>query len=115
VAWFVQPNCGKVRWPQVELGMATQSATMGSQTLYIRVHQSLVFPNPTFVNLPPSIPQLSGHLYLIQGSIDDIGQYTSATVDWIIKVAHFICDPSGIGEVYTHRMGTPLYWYDRDM
>jgi hypothetical protein len=97
----------------------SQSATTGSQTVYIRVRQSLVSPNPTtanptIVNPPPSIPQLSGHLYLIQGSIDDIGRYAGATVDWIIKVAHFICDPSGAGEVYTHRTGTALYWYDRD-
>jgi len=98
---------------------ASQSATTGSQTVYIRVRRSLVFPNPTtpnptIVNPPPSIPQLSGHLYLIQGSIDDIRRYAGATVDWIIKVAHFICDPSGVGKVYTHRTGTPLYWYDRD-
>jgi hypothetical protein len=94
---------------------ASHSATTGSQTVYIRVRQSaLQVPNSNTVNPPPSIPQPSGHLYLIQGSIDDIRRYAGATVDWIINVAHLICDPFGAGQVYTHRTGTPTYWYDRD-
>ncbi|KAF5376700.1 hypothetical protein D9615_007863 [Tricholomella constricta] len=100
-------------------GPAPQSASTATENVYIRVRQSLVvsdptIANPTTVNPPPSIPQSSGHLYLIKGSIDDIRRFAGATVDWIIKVAHLICDPSGAGQVYTHRTGTPLYWYDRD-
>ena len=80
-----------------------QSTT--SRMIYIRVLlQSFVFPTTTS----------SRHLYLIQGSIDDIGRYAGTTVDWIIKVANSICDPAGAGQVYTHTVGTVCYWQYRD-
>jgi hypothetical protein len=89
-----------------------------SQWIYIRVLQSVIVSSmdptitsdPTIVNLFPS----TLHLYLIQGSIDDIGRYAGTTVDWIIKVAHSICDPSGAGQVYTHSVGMSYDWYEKD-
>jgi hypothetical protein len=33
------------------------------------------------------------------------------TVDWVIKIAHLLCDPLGAGQVFTHTSGTPLYYY----
>lgn len=54
------------------------------------------------------------HLYLIQGTFDDIARLAGSTVNWIIKVANLICDPSGAGRIYTHTEGTPIYWYDKD-
>ena len=65
------------------------------------------------MNLTPLNPQLAGYLYLIEGTYEDIQRYTGTTVDWVIKVAHFICDPLlvGEGQLYTHTTGTPSRWY----
>ena len=87
-----------------------------SEMIYIRVHRSVVvFPtttsNPDIINQPSSA---TGHLYLIEGSLGDIRRYAGTTVDWIIKVAHFICDPTGIGQVYTHIVGSSYHWLYRD-
>jgi hypothetical protein len=90
---------------------AAQSAAT-NQMIYIRILQSVVtIPNTTSIKNPdPSTPL---HLYLIKGSLDDIARYAGSTVNWIIKVANLICDPSGASRIYTHTEGTPSYWYDR--
>ena len=75
------------------------------QMIYIRVLQSVI------TTLDP-VPDR--HLYLIQGSFGDIARYAGTTVNWIIKVANLICDPSSAGHIYTHTKGTSDYWYDKD-
>ncbi len=82
------------------------------QCVYIRVRRGLLQSFLTGTN-PPTTPP-SGHLYLIKGTIEDIRLYAGTTVDWVIKVAHLICSPVGVGQVYIHTTGTPQYWYDRD-
>lgn len=84
-----------------------------SEMIYIRVRQSVVV-SPTTSNLDNQPSSALGHFYLIEGSLGDIRRYAGTTVDWIIKVAHFICDPSGTGQVYTHIAGTSLHWLNRD-
>jgi hypothetical protein len=87
------------------------------QNIYIRVRRNLLQPistaDPPPTN-PPTASPPSAHLYLIEGTIQDIGRYAGTTVDWVIKVAHFICSPSREGRVYTHTTGTPHDWYYRD-
>ena len=99
--------------------------------VYIRVRRSLIqLPSTAATTLttathrpltadPPTTNLPSAHLYLIEGTIQDIGRYTGATVDWVIKVAHLICSPLGgplrQGRVYTHTMGTLYDWYDQGM
>lgn len=81
-----------------------------NQFIYIRIRNTLLLPIPTSndtANLTPVNAQLAGHLYLIEGTYDDIQRYAGTTVDWVIKVAHYICDPLGEGQLYTHTMGTP--------
>jgi len=63
--------------------------------------------------LPPG-QQLSGHLYLIEGTFGDISRYAGTTVDWVIKIAHLLCEPLGNGRVYTHTTGTPDIWRSSD-
>ncbi|CAA7268420.1 unnamed protein product [Cyclocybe aegerita] len=102
-------------------GTEAQSATSAShdQNIYIRVRRSLLQPiSSTTINPPPSETPTAGrssaYLYLIEGTIQDIGLYAGTTVDWVIKVAHLICAPFGAGQVYTHTTGTPQNWYNRD-
>jgi hypothetical protein len=94
-------------------------------------------PNLNFPATDPSIPAISlhtgtssspqsphpahrqlRHLYLIEGTFKDIERYAGTTVDWVIKVAHFICSPSqaGAGQVFTHTKGSIAEWLvvDRD-
>ena len=77
--------------------------------IYIRVLLSVVIP-PTMMDLFPS----TRHFYLIEGSMEEFERYAGTTVDWIIKVAHSICDPSGTltlaGQVYTHTVGIQYHW-----
>jgi hypothetical protein len=96
--------------------MAQRSSTTASRIIYIRVRRSHIVVNPNTTNPPPTTPQPPGHLYVIEGAIEDIGRYAGTTVDWVIKVARLICDPSSPGRVYTHTTGTPSDWYhlDRD-
>ncbi|KAJ3502954.1 hypothetical protein NLJ89_g8654 [Agrocybe chaxingu] len=95
----------------------TMTSLSHDQNIYIRVHRSLLQPIPT-TTTNSSNPQTAGppsaHLYLIKGTLQDIGRYAGATVDWVIKVAHLICAPSGAGQVYTHSTGTSQDWYHRD-
>ena len=109
--------------PEESQSATSTDPTSNSQIIYIRVQQSLIQvigpvlavpTDPTTSDLPPSVSQSSGHLYLIEGSIDDIRRYAGTTVDWIIKVAHSICDPSGRGQIYTHTTGAPSDWYNKD-
>lgn len=97
--------------PEAEPEARAQSATTTgtcNQMIYIRVQvQSVIL-----TNLDPNAPP---HLYLIEGSLDDIRRFAGITVDWIIKVANSICDPSGkAGRFYTHTTETPSYWYNRN-
>ena len=88
-----------------------------NQFIYIRIRNALLLPIPTSndtANLTPVNAQLAGHLYLIEGTYDDIQRYAGTTVDWVIKVAHFICDPLGEGQLYTHTTGMPSDWYHLD-
>jgi hypothetical protein len=39
---------------------------------------------------------------------------SDTTVDWVIRVANSICDPSCTGWIYWHATGTLSYWYHRD-
>lgn len=83
--------------------------------IHIRVLQSVVtlhtdLNTADITNPDPSNP----HIYLFEGSLNDIARYAGSTVDWIMKVAHSICDPSAAGRIYKHREGTASYWYDKE-
>jgi hypothetical protein len=58
--------------------------------------------------------ELTGHVYLIQGTLEDITRYAGTTVDWVIKVAHLLCDPLGAGRIFTHASRAPDDWYNTD-
>jgi hypothetical protein len=103
---------GKQKAKTPESKTPGQSAT---NRIYIRVLLSDVILNDTVnTTITDLDPSASHHLYLIEGSLDDIARYAGRTVDWIIKVAYSICDPSGAGRIFTHTEGTPSYWYDKD-
>lgn len=57
--------------------------------------------------LDPS-QESTGHMYLIQGTFADISRYAGTTVDWVIKIAHLVCDPLGVGRIFTHTSGVLL-------
>ena len=78
--------------------------------IYIRVLYSDVY-NTLNTDLCPSAPR---HLYLIEGTLDDIARYAGDIIDWIIRVSNLICGSSGKGDIYTHTEGKPSYWYERD-
>ena len=65
--------------------------------IHIRIRNALLLLIPTSNATAPLNPPLTGYLYLIEGTFEDIQRYAGTTVDWIIKVAHFICDPLGQG------------------
>jgi hypothetical protein len=44
----------------------------------------------------------------------DVSRYADTTVDRIFKIAQLICDPLGVGQVFTHTTGTPSDWYALD-
>ena len=101
------------------LGAVDQSTTLASfnQCVYIRVRRTLLQPasTPAATNQPTSTTSRpSAHLYLIEGTIQDIRRYAGTTMDWVIKVAHLICSPLRQGRIYTHTTGTPHEWYHRD-
>ncbi|KAF9510047.1 hypothetical protein BS47DRAFT_1348462 [Hydnum rufescens UP504] len=95
--------------------------------VYIRVRQARILPiptpppaaNPLPAGPPPAGPPLTGpppadHLYLIEGRLEDVMRYAGQTVDWLIRVAHLICEPLGAGRLYTHPTGTASDWYHLD-
>jgi hypothetical protein len=93
----------------------TTVATEAGQLVYIRVRRALLLPERTPDTNPPTAgPPPTGHLYLIKGTFEDIGRYAHATVDWLIKIAHFICSPRDAGQLYTHTTGTVSDWHDFD-
>ena len=75
-----------------------------SQQVYIRIRRA-------DLRLDIEEPTGSDHVYLIQGSFQDISQHSGITVDWVIKIAHLMCDPLGAGRIFTHTHGVPLYYY----
>ncbi|KAI9463729.1 hypothetical protein BJY52DRAFT_933290 [Lactarius psammicola] len=98
---------GKKRSPKGAQPVSVAPETSGS--IYIRVRKANLHPG-TF----PDGPQLSGHLYLIRGTFEEITRYAGNTVDWVIKMAHLLCEPLGDGRVYTHTTGTPTIWQNSD-
>lgn len=97
--------------------------TSARASIYIRVRQDKLLPIPTSTDASPpdsltpaSPPGLvhHRHLYLIEGTFTDISRYAGTTVDWIIKVAHLICDPLRAGRVFTPTTGTSADWYASD-
>ena len=108
---LVKPSKGKqkAKASGLTISEAQRAHNATDQMVYIRVLYSDI--DNTITNVDPSAPR---HLYLIEGTLDDIARYAGDTVNWIIKVSDLICDPSGAGRIYTHTHGTPSYWYDRD-
>lgn len=103
--------------PQTSLKAGYPATTTTPPFVYIRVRRALLLPIPTTAPhplAPPAILPPAGHFYMIEGTFEDIKRYAGTTVDWVIKVAHLICDPGGAGRVYTHTTGTPSYWYALD-
>lgn len=70
-------------------------------------------PQASLASLP-SDRRSPHHLYLIQGTLEDIVRYSGPTVDWVIRVAHLLCNPLGNGRIYTHPGDTPDLWWDVD-
>ena len=66
--------------------------------VYIRVRKA------NLQTLDPG-QESTGHMYLIQGTFSDISRYAGTTVDWVIKIAHLMCDPLGAGQIFTHTSG----------
>ena len=99
----------------------TAEPSSPTSLIFIRVRLALILPVPMVTTAPsapddppsgvPPPPSDDGHLYVIEGSFDHINRYAGGTVDWIIKVAHLICDPLGTGQIYTHTTGTHVDWY----
>jgi hypothetical protein len=98
--------------------------TTAGELIAIRIHHSLLLPstpNAPAGNLDashatasgpsPSPPHYQSHLYVIKGTFDDIKLYAGETVDWLIKIANFIFDPSGLGRLYTHTTGKFSDWH----
>ena len=54
------------------------------------------------------------HMYLIEGTFSDIARFAGTTVEWIIRVAHLLCDPLGNVHVFTHTTGSLSDWYSSD-
>ncbi|KAF9458040.1 hypothetical protein BDZ94DRAFT_1313639 [Collybia nuda] len=95
--------------------MPAPVATTTNQFVYIRVRRDLLLPILSIpTDPPPAGSQSPGHIYLIEGALEDIKRYAGATVDWVIKVAHLICDPRGASRVYNHTTDTPSDWYTLD-
>jgi hypothetical protein len=71
---------------------------------------------PVLTGQPSSSSQsdTTNHLYLIKGSFEDITRFAGFSVDWVIKIAHLLCDPLGVGHVFTHTTGTAAEWYHFD-
>lgn len=95
----------------------SKNAAQQPEFVYIRVRRAVVLPIQTAaINLPlTNLPSTaSGHMYLIEGTLEDIRRYAGATIDWVIKIAQLICDPLCEGRLYTHTTGTPPHWYDLD-
>jgi hypothetical protein len=111
---YVKAQGFQARYPQMQKSErhrppgGENAPTATAQFIYLRVHQSLV-PPVTLAGLPPT-----RHLYLLEGTFSDIGRYAGTTVDWIIKVAHLICNPRGTGRLYTHTTKTASDWYHLD-
>ena len=107
----------KSKSKKYELSKGKQKANLkapeskADRMIYIRVLYTDIVDNTLNTDLDPSPAR---HLYLIQGTLDDIARYAGDTIDWIITVSNLICDPSGKGHISTHTEGTPSYWYDRD-
>jgi hypothetical protein len=79
--------------------------------IYIRIPISLLLStNAPGTSADPLPADPLAHLYLIEDSYEAIERYAGTTADWIINVAHLICDPLGEGQVYTHTTDTPEYW-----
>ncbi len=98
---------------------AAQTSSKGVQTVPVAAETSqFVYIQVCMASLqtPPAGQQLpvSGHLYLIEGKFEDITQYAGTTVDWIIRIAHLLCDPLGTGHIFTHTTGTPSDWHSSD-
>ena len=55
-----------------------------------------------------SSQESTGYMYLIQGTFADISRYAGTTVDWVINIAHPLCDPLRAGRIFTHASGAPL-------
>ena len=84
--------------------------TTVTEFVYIRVRRTRnLLGHWTTAANPPN-----QHLYLIAGELQEIRRYAGSTVDWVIKVAHLICAPTGVGQVYTHTTGTSEDWVGRD-
>jgi len=89
--------------------MKPESQSIKETHIYIRVRRDLLQAIPTDGGNPTT-----GHLYLIKGTMQDIGRYAGTTVNWVIRLAHMICSPMGVGQVYTHTEGTAEDWLGRD-
>ncbi len=116
VSWFKMqipiPHSSQISLTSEEepAGQSTATTMMThDQYIYIRVRSNLLRSFQPATTNPPT-----RHLYLIKGTIEDIRRYAGTTVDWVIKVAHLICSPTRVGQVYIHTTCTPQYWYDRD-
>jgi len=88
-----------------------QPAPDTSGSVYIRVRMADLQTDP---DSPPTGQQMSGHLYLIEGTFEDISRYAGVTVNWVIKIARLLCEPLGNGCLYTHTTGTPDNWRSSD-
>lgn len=83
-----------------------------SDRVYIRVCRTSILPIGTEATQDPP-PPLAGHLYVIEGTLEDIVRYAGDTARWVLNITRLICDPSesGGGRVYTHTAGTASTWY----
>lgn len=89
--------------------------TPESESVYIRVRHAVLLPIQTPTSTTsPAYPPLTGHIYLIEGTLDNIKRYAGGTVNWVVKVAQLLCDPLREGQLYTHTTETSSHWYTLD-
>ncbi|KAH9176534.1 hypothetical protein EDB89DRAFT_74370 [Lactarius sanguifluus] len=103
---------GKKKQEKKAPEVAPEPMPTGSESLAVCIRiQVTDLPQASLVLLP-SDRRSPRHLYLIEGTFEDINRYSGPTVDWIIRIAHLLCDPLRNGHVYTHPRGTPDLWWD---
>lgn len=94
----------------------SKNAAQQPEFVYIRVRRAVVLPIQTAaINLPlTNLPSTaSGHMYLIEGTLEDIRRYAGATIDWVIKIANssaILFVKAGCTRTRRERRPTGMIW-----
>jgi len=92
-----------------------------SQTLYIRANRRFlnVIPQATATEPKPHptspTPGTTGNLNLIIAELPKLHPYSTANIDWLLKVARLILEPLSTGSLYTFTSESVEYWLEKEM